>query len=119
MQNKRIVFAILIVIFFVFCASSQEITENVQTDSLPQYSMSEIVIIGEKLPDIKFSSIHEIGAKQISVLDIKNAHEALKYSPGIYFSRTSKNETSFRLRGFEQRQVSVFLDGVPISIPYG
>ncbi|MEJ2634716.1 MAG: TonB-dependent receptor [Calditrichia bacterium] len=87
-------------------------------DTLKTYHMSEIVVLGEKLPQIDMATVHEIHQKQIKLLDIHDARDALKFTPGIYFSRNTKNETTFRLRGFEQRQVSVFLDGVPISVPY-
>lgn len=63
-------------------------------------------------------SIFEITPIEIRKLDVRNAHEALRQVPGLYFSRSSKNEVTFKIRGFEQRQVSVYLDGVPISIPY-
>ncbi len=88
------------------------------TDSIETYQMSEIVVLAERIPAIKTATVHEITKKQIAALDIRDAHQAMEYSPGLYFSTTSKNETTFRLRGFEQRQVNIFLDGIPITIPY-
>jgi len=89
-----------------------------ETDSIPSYRMSEIIVLGERSLLPQSATIHTITRKQIEVLDVRDAHQALNYLPGLCFSRSSKNETTFQLRGFEQRQVSVFLDGVPISIPF-
>lgn len=89
-----------------------------EVDSIPSYRMSEIVVIGQRAFLPQSATIHSITRKQIDLLDVRDAHQALTYFPGMYFTRSSKNETTFRLRGFEQRQVSVFLDGVPVSIPF-
>lgn len=90
----------------------------VEADSLPVYELGTIVIYGEKTDDIRAASIQNIQARQIRQRDIRNIQDALAFSPGIYFSTTTKNESTFRLRGFEQRQISVFLDGIPISVPF-
>jgi len=105
-------------LFSLFSISAQETTKTENPDSLTLYRMSEILVTGERIPVIESATIHKISLKQISGLDVRSAKDALAYAPGIYFSRTTKNANTFRLRGFEQRQVSVFLDGIPISIPY-
>ncbi len=87
-------------------------------DSLPVYRMGEIVVIGERELPAKSTTLYEIRRKRIETLDVRNAQEALEFASGFYFSLSSKNEMTFRLRGFEQRQVSVYLDGVPISVPF-
>jgi len=61
---------------------------------------------------------YELDRRRLDALDVRNASDALRSVPGLYPYRTARNEVAFRLRGFEQRQVSVFLDGVPISLPY-
>ncbi|GAB4377807.1 MAG: TonB-dependent receptor [Calditrichia bacterium] len=88
------------------------------TDSLPVFHMNEIVVLGERLAPAASGSIHQIDPEQINRLDIHHAQQALAFAPGIYFTRTTRNETVFRLRGFDQRQINVFLDGVPISVPF-
>ena len=89
-----------------------------QNDSIPEYQLNEIVVLADRLPAVGTFSIFEITLIEIRKLNVRNAHEALRQVPGLYFSRSSKNEVIFKIRGFEQRQVSVYLDVVPISIPY-
>ena len=87
-------------------------------DSVPTYQMGEIVVRGKGAPCARTALTSEISSREIEALDVRNNAQAMAFAPGVYFSRTSRNETTFRLRGFEQRQVTVFLDGVPVSIPY-
>jgi iron complex outermembrane receptor protein len=89
-----------------------------QNDSIPEYRLSEIVVLGDRLPTVETISVYEIEGYKVDRLDAKNAKDAINYIPGLYFSLSTKNETTFRLRGFEQRQVQIYLDGVPISLPY-
>ena len=38
--------------------------------------------------------------------------------PGVSLSRNNRNEETVFLRGFDVRQVPVFVDGVPLYVPY-
>jgi iron complex outermembrane recepter protein len=45
--------------------------------------------------------------------------EALALAPGVSFSRVgNRNETTVYVRGFDIRQVPVFIDGIPVYTPY-
>ena len=44
--------------------------------------------------------------------------EAVEREPAVFASSGRKGERGFRLRGFDQRGVAVYLDGVPFSMPY-
>jgi len=93
-------------------------TYSSEPDSLPVYHLNEIVILGERISSPLSITIDQIQKSTINTLDIKNASQALINTSGIYFSRNFRNQETFRLRGFEQRQISVFLDGIPISVPF-
>jgi iron complex outermembrane recepter protein len=45
--------------------------------------------------------------------------EAVEREPAVFAASGRKGERSFRLRGFDQRGVAIYLDGVPFSMPYG
>ncbi len=44
--------------------------------------------------------------------------EAVNALPGVSLSRNSRNEDIVYVRGFDARQVPVFLDGIPLYVPY-
>jgi iron complex outermembrane receptor protein len=60
-----------------------------------------------------------IESKQIVAHDRVALSGALALAPGVSFSRIgSRNETTVFVRGFDLRQVPVFIDGVPVYTPY-
>ncbi|MBN9697468.1 MAG: TonB-dependent receptor [Zoogloea sp.] len=44
--------------------------------------------------------------------------EAVALTPGMNLSRNSRNEDIVYLRGFDVRQVPLFIDGIPAYVPY-
>lgn len=44
--------------------------------------------------------------------------EAVTLTPGVSLSRNSRNEDMVYLRGFDIRQVPLFIDGIPAYVPY-
>jgi iron complex outermembrane receptor protein len=80
--------------------------------------LSEIVILGDRVKSSSTAGVYEIKREVLNGLNIQNPSQAMEFFPGIYFSQNFRNERIFRLRGFEQRQVNVFLDGIPISVPF-
>jgi iron complex outermembrane receptor protein len=99
-------------------AMAQQSSQNSIADTLPVYSMSEIVIIDKRPLQHNSINFHERKADQIKLLDVRQVDQAFSNAVGLYFSRNSKNENTFLLNGFEQRQINVFLDGVPISVAF-
>ena len=60
-----------------------------------------------------------IEARDIRVYDRLALSEALSLAPGVSFSRIGqRNETTVYVRGFDIRQVPVFIDGIPVYTPY-
>jgi iron complex outermembrane recepter protein len=57
----------------------------------------------------------------IAQLDLVNAAKALDYLPGVDIQHISanRNEAGIMVRGFSTRgQVPLYIDGIPISVPY-
>jgi outer membrane receptor protein involved in Fe transport len=62
-----------------------------------------------------------IDQTQITDLDLVNAAKALDYLPGVSIQHLSanRNEAGIMVRGFSTRgQVPLYIDGIPISVPY-
>ncbi len=62
-----------------------------------------------------------IDQTQIANLDLVNAAKALDYLPGVSIQHLSanRNEAGIMVRGFSTRgQVPLYIDGIPISVPY-
>jgi iron complex outermembrane receptor protein len=62
-----------------------------------------------------------IDQSQITNLNLVNAANALDYLPGVAIQHISanRNEAGIMVRGFSTRgQVPLYIDGIPISVPY-
>jgi len=62
-----------------------------------------------------------IDQSEIRNLDLVNAAKALDYLPGVSIQHLSanRNESGIMVRGFSTRgQVPLYVDGIPISVPY-
>ena len=56
---------------------------------------------------------------EINIQDKNNIAEALNLLPGITFlTGGPRNESVVYLHGFDLRQVPLYIDGIPVSIPY-
>jgi iron complex outermembrane recepter protein len=86
-----------------------------ERDSVVRYNMGEIEIKAER--DIKLNTI-EVDQKEIQNWNAFSAFDAVQYNSGFYASVSGKNEAQLSIRGFDQRQISVMIDGAPIYIPY-
>jgi iron complex outermembrane receptor protein len=91
---------------------------GVSTDTLRIYSLGEIVVTARRTPAGLISALKEVDSERIRKEGILNIAQAVELTPGAYVSIGSRNEMVVQLRGIDQRQISVMLDGVPIYVPY-
>lgn len=59
-----------------------------------------------------------ISREQLDALNRETVGEAVATAPGVALSHNSRNESMVYVRGFDPRQVPVFLDGIPQYVPY-
>lgn len=60
-----------------------------------------------------------LDSKAIAAHDRVSLSGALALAPGVSFARVGqRNETTVYVRGFDNRQVPVFVDGIPVYTPY-
>lgn len=82
------------------------------------FSLGEIQVVATPV------GRESLGATQIDLEDIRQHHRetvgsALDMLPGVNISRVgARNEQTVYVRGFDLRQVPVFIDGIPIYVPY-
>lgn len=78
--------------------------------------IDEIVVEGEAIKDT--ATVQQINAKEIQENGVKTVAEALQLIPGTYVQTGGKGEANIYIRGFSQREVTILLDGIPLSSPY-
>jgi len=83
-------------------------------DSLKTFTLGEVAVIGRSL-----DSVNTISIKKIEAFQRLDVGRALNLMPGVSLSNVGpRNESMVYVRGFDLRQVPVFIDGVPVYVPY-
>lgn len=60
-----------------------------------------------------------VNSQDIKDSESKNVIEALDQVPGVFVDKLgAKNQESIRIRGFKSSRVPVYVDGIPIYVPY-
>jgi len=84
----------------------------------PVFALGEVKVVAS--PDGK----ENLGSTRIDLDDIRDNNRntvgtALEMAPGVNASRFgARNEQTVYVRGFDSRQVPLFVDGIPVYVPY-
>lgn len=111
-------FSLLASLFLVFNLSPAFAENSSSADSLRVYYLGEVVVSAKKGATVASSALREINFEEIRREGVLNVAQVIDLTLGSYASVGSRNEMMLQLRGVEQRQLSVMLDGVPIYVPY-
>jgi len=104
------------ILFSVSCAIAQ--TSQPISDSLSitkrVFKLGEVNVNGKRN-----SENSTINSQQIESFNKLDVSHALNLLPGVTLSSVgARNESVVFVRGFDLRQVPVFIDGIPIYVPY-
>lgn len=116
MYNLRI--KLLILTLLTLDAYSQEaaldMAASYSTDTARVFNLGEVTVMGHRPIAATF-----IDAGEIHKLDVRRVPEAISWLPGITISEaSSRGETQLFMRGFDQTRIPVFMDGIPVYVPY-
>lgn len=91
------------------------------TDSIPPkppgsaYALGIVTIVG----GAELDTLSTTTSRDIELFNRMNVADAVNLLPGVTLAASgARNETMVNVRGFDLRQVPVFLDGVPVYVPY-
>ena len=81
----------------------------------PLFELGAVTITGKELSPLET----ELDFEQLEKNERLTVSEALDILPGIHMAELGqKNESSVYIRGFDLKQIPVFIDGIPVYIPY-
>ena len=92
------------------------VSQNIDSLSISDrvFQLGEVTVYGSPVDSINVVSTQKI--ENFNRTDVSNA---LNLLPGITLANVGpRNESVVYLRGFDLRQVPVFIDGVPVYVPY-
>ncbi len=103
----------IIMVLISGVAFADEYTEDTKTEDNEAYYLEDIEVIAK--PD----TTEYITQEQISLTGADNLWEIMGTVPGVTLTGgTQRNESNFRLRGYDASRVTVYINGVPQAVPY-
>ena len=81
------------------------------------FELGTVVVTGKEQASIQTAE-QVMGSETIEALGKDTVGAAVAVLPGASLSRNSRNEDMVSLRGFDARQVPLYIDGVPLYVPY-
>lgn len=82
------------------------------------FTLGEINVVAPAEDD-KLPGTSVIDSAAMRANDRETVGAALEMAPGVNLSRVgARNEQMVQVRGFDLRQVPVFVDGIPVYVPY-
>lgn len=104
--------------FIVLLLITANINFAVSKDSTKVFYTGELVVVPADEPLNLTSRIDDIIIGKSKADRFITIDNVLQYTQGLIFQKNTRNEAFIRLRGYDQRQIGIFFDGVPISNPY-
>ena len=80
------------------------------------FTLGQIEVIADKSTDLSTARTNQADLQknnQIRVSDVA------KTTPGVFLERSgARSEHNLLVRGFDARRVPIFIDGIPVYVPY-
>lgn len=80
------------------------------------FELGTVVVAGGEQSTLQDETI--VTSQEMWRYDMDTVSEAMRIVPGVSTTRNSRNEEMVYVRGFDPRRVPVFLDGIPLYVPY-
>ncbi len=85
-------------------------------DSTRTFKLDEITVSGSEIINPK--PITVVNQKLIEIADAKSVAGLSKFIPSLKLQVNSRGESQIFLRGYGVRQLALFFDGVPLTVPW-
>ena len=94
------------------------LTAAAQEESSPTFALGEVLVVGTEDAGGDGTAAQVTGV-QADRRGRANVADAAALAPGVTLTRIGgRNEAAAIVRGFDTRQVPLFIDGIPVYVPY-
>ncbi|MFZ6679108.1 TonB-dependent receptor plug domain-containing protein [Undibacterium sp. Tian12W] len=92
-------------------------------DKTSAFELGTVLVTAKRLPQTEVGETGDQVASVLTAKDIQqynrnNIGDALNLLSGVSLSTNARNEKTIAVRGFDSRQVPLFIDGIPVYVPY-
>lgn len=111
-NRKLMMFTLLL---SLLCAATATATTTTNND---EFTLGEVIVTGEHHVVNLATTVNEVSTNDLKAKGAETAADALKMLPGVDVQTGGKGQSYVSIRGFEQSDLKVLIDGVPVYEQY-
>ena len=98
----------------------QQMAGKDDLDAAAPFVLGTITVIGqrEQAGQVEQQVGTQVSRAEMRRFNRDNVGDALNLLSGVTLSTNSRNEKTVAIRGFDARQVPLYIDGIPVYVPY-
>ncbi|MGL4675028.1 MAG: TonB-dependent receptor plug domain-containing protein, partial [Wohlfahrtiimonas sp.] len=125
-KMSKIAAALLLCSSIVYADEAVQQTEETTAQTTKNSNVFTLgtVVVSASMPQTSELFESYISKETIDLLEAKDVGEALQYTPGIFYDspiasgNSGRFESGVTVRGYGLRYVPIYVDGIPVYIPY-
>lgn len=82
------------------------------------FDLGQVMVVGKSDKTNKITTTDVVTFEDIKMQGVQTVAQALELVPGVDIQTGNKGQASLKLRGFDQKDVKVLIDGVPAHVSY-
>jgi iron complex outermembrane recepter protein len=99
----------------LFAADTSAVSGNAAQDTSASFELGKVTVTGKTAR----KSFETVTAAEMASRNKTDVAKALELLPGLTAVKVGgRNESNIYIRGFDNRQATMFLDGIPVYVPY-
>lgn len=104
----------------VLLALAQQAAGKEDVDAAAPFVLGTVTVIGqrEQTGQVEQQVGSQVSRAEMRRFNRDNVGDALNLLSGVSLSTNSRNEKTVAIRGFDARQVPLYIDGIPVYVPY-
>lgn len=116
MSKRRFWLSAWVLTACLLTAGSAIAAEDANNDEV--FTLGEVIVAGEDQVVNLATTVNEVSAEDIKQRGAQTVADALRLLPGVYVSMGGKDQTYVSVRGFDQSDLKVLIDGVAVYEQY-
>ncbi|QKY08454.1 TonB-dependent receptor plug domain-containing protein [Janthinobacterium lividum] len=101
-------------------ARAQQMAGNDGVDAAAPFVLGTVTVIGqrEQAGQMEQQVGSQVSRAEMRRFNRDNVGDALNLLSGVSLSTNARNEKTVAIRGFDSRQLPLYIDGIPVYVPY-
>lgn len=111
MKARLEILSLIISSLFLMAIANSVLAQD--TSGAEVFELGEVIVSGDRETVDLATTVTRITEEDITAKGAQTVGEALEFLPGLDIQNGAKREAHVSIRGFEQNQVKILIDGVP------